>query len=49
MPGEPGFILTHCAIDGYSPRVVEEIENIFKYVKLNDRENLNNALSKLSD
>ena len=37
MAGEPGFILTHVAIDGFSPKVVELIEDIFVNVKQNDR------------
>ena len=35
IPGEPGFILTHVAIDGYSPKVVECIEKIFESIKNN--------------
>ena len=49
IPGEAGFILTHVAIDGYSPKVVEILEKIFESIKNKSRKDSNICLKLLNE
>lgn len=49
IPGEAGFILTHVAIDGHSPKVVECIEKIFESIKNKSRKDSNVYLKLLNE
>jgi hypothetical protein len=47
IPDEVGFILTHCAIVGFSPQIVQCCEGILNCVENDKRHQLNLYLEEL--